>query len=117
MTGLGEVVRTVAERPDVAAAVLVSADGLPIQHAGRRALDPDSVAALAATAARHAGALADATALGAVETIVLECGSGLLAAARLGAADWLVVLPADGADLGTLLYDLRRHRPAFASLL
>ena len=117
MTGLGEVVRTVAERPDVAAAVLVSADGLPIQHAGRRALEPESVAALAATAARHKRALADSVGLGAVETIVLECTAGLLAATRLGGADWLVVLPADGADLGALLYDLRRHRPALASLL
>src|SRR5688500_7863532 len=58
MTGLGDVVRSMAERSDVAAAVLVSADGLPIQHAGRRALEPDAVAALAATAARQGGALA-----------------------------------------------------------
>jgi predicted regulator of Ras-like GTPase activity (Roadblock/LC7/MglB family) len=117
MTGLGEVVRTVAERPDVAAAVLVSADGLPIQHAGRRALEPESVAALASSAARHAGALSGAVGLGPVETIVLECESGFVAAARLGSAEWLLVVPADGADLGALLYDLRRHRPALASLL
>jgi predicted regulator of Ras-like GTPase activity (Roadblock/LC7/MglB family) len=117
MTGLGDVVRAMADRSDVAAAVLVSADGLPIQHAGRRALEPDAVAALAATAARHGGALADAIELGPVETLVLECGAGLLAVARLGSGDWLLVLPADGADLGALLYDLRRHRPAIASLL
>ena len=117
MTGLGDVVRTMAERSDVAAAVLVSADGLPIQHAGRRALEPDAVAARAATAARHGGGLADALELGRVETRVLECGSGLLAVARLGSGDWLLVLPAEGADVGALLYDLRRHRPAIASLL
>ncbi len=117
MTGLADVVRSMAERPDVAAAVLVSADGLPIQHAGRRALEPEAVAALAATAARHGSALADALALGPVETLVLECGGGLLAVARLGAGDWLLVLPSDEADLGLLLYDLRRHRPALAALL
>ena len=99
MTGLGDVVRTMAERSDVAAAMLVSADGLPIQHA------------------RHGAALAEALALGAVETLVLECGAGLFALARLGAGDWLLVVPADGADLGALLYDLRRHRPAITSLL
>jgi predicted regulator of Ras-like GTPase activity (Roadblock/LC7/MglB family) len=117
MTGLADVLRTMAERPDVAAAMLVSADGLPIQHAGRRALDADAVSALAATGARHAGTLADALALGAVETLVLECASGLLVLARLGTGDWLLVIPAERADLGALLYDLRRHRPALASLL
>ncbi|HEU5171024.1 MAG TPA: roadblock/LC7 domain-containing protein [Gemmatimonadales bacterium] len=117
MTGLGEVVRTVAERPDVTGAVLVSADGLPIQHAARGPLEAETVAALVATAARHAASLTDALALGAVETLVLECTGGLAVAARVGAGDWLLVLPADGADVGTLLYDLRRHRPALASLL
>jgi predicted regulator of Ras-like GTPase activity (Roadblock/LC7/MglB family) len=117
MSGLADVVRTMAERSDVAAAVLVSADGLPIQHAGRRTLEPDAVAALAATAARHAAALSDALEFGPVETLVLECGAGLLALARLASDAWLLVLPAEGADLGTLLYDLRRHRPAIASLL
>ena len=117
MTGLADVVRTMAERPDVAAAVLVSGDGLPIQHAGGRTLEPDAVAALAATCARHAGTLAEALALGAMETMVLECAGGLIVLTRLGSGDWLLVLPADGADLGDLLYDLRRHRPALASLL
>jgi predicted regulator of Ras-like GTPase activity (Roadblock/LC7/MglB family) len=117
MTGLADVVRTMAERPDVAAAVLVSADGLPIQHAGRRTLDADAVAALAATGARHAGSLTDALGLGSPETLAVECGGGLLVLARLTSGDWLLVLPADSADLGTLLYDLRRHRAALASLL
>ena len=117
MSGLADVVRTMADRPDVAAAVLVSADGLPIHHAGRRPLDPDAVAALSATGALHAGALAEALALGTVETLVFECGTGLLVLARLASGDWLLVVPADGADLGALLYDLRRHRPALAALL
>ena len=117
MTGLADVVRTMAERPDVAAAVLVSADGLPIQHAGRRTLDADAVAALAATGARHANSLTDALGLGSPETLALECAGGILVLARLTSGDWLLVLPANGADLGTLLYDLRRHRAALASLL
>jgi predicted regulator of Ras-like GTPase activity (Roadblock/LC7/MglB family) len=117
MSGLADVVRTMAERPDIAAAVLVSADGLPIHHAGRRTLDPDVVAALSATGARHAGALSEALVLGAMETLVLECAGGLLVLARLASGNWLLVVPAEGADLGVLLYDLRRHRPALASLL
>src|SRR5581483_9564984 len=41
MSGLGEVVGALADRADVAAVVVVSGDGLPIQHAGRRALDAE----------------------------------------------------------------------------
>lgn len=117
MTGLEEVVRAFADRADVAAVVLVSADGLPIHHAAiRRALDADAAAALAATFGRHAIAFTDAIGLGALETAALETASGLVILARLG-SDWLVVVPAADADAGTLLYDLRRHRPALTALL
>ncbi len=116
MNGLGEAVRTFADRPDVAAVVLLSGDGLPIQAAGRRPLDAESAAALAATFTRHAAALTDAAGLGALETAVLETARGLAVVARVG-TDWLVVLPADDGDAGALLYDLRCHRAALLPLL
>lgn len=116
MNGLGEAVRAFAERADVAAVVLLSSDGLPIQAAGRRPLDAESAAALAATFTRHAGALTDATGLGTLETAVLETANGLAVVARVG-SDWLVVLPGDDADAGALLYDLRWHRTALLALL
>ncbi|HZE75507.1 MAG TPA: roadblock/LC7 domain-containing protein [Gemmatimonadales bacterium] len=116
MAALGEVVRAFADRADVAAVVLLSADGLPIHAGGRRSLDVDSAAALAATFARQAGALAETTGLGELETVVLESGRGLTIVARVG-TDWLVVVPAEEADAGALLYDLRCHRPALTALL
>ena len=116
MTALGEVVRAFGDRPDVAAVVLASAEGLPIHVAGRHSVDPDSTAALAATFARQAAALTEATGLGEVETVVLETARGLAVVARIG-ADWLVVVPAESADAGALLYHLRVHRPALAALL
>lgn len=116
MNGLGEAVRAFADRADVAAVVLLSGDGLPIQAAGRRPLDHESAAALGAAFVRHAGALTDATGLGALETAVLEAANGLAVVARVG-TDWLVVLPGDGADAGALLYDLRCHRAALLPLL
>lgn len=116
MAALGEVVRAFADRADVAAVVLLSGEGLPIHSAGRHPLDPDSTAALAAGCARQAAALTDAIGLGVLETAVLETGRALVVLARLG-ADWLVVVPAEEADAGALLYDLRCHRPALAQLL
>ncbi len=117
MAGLGAVVQALAARDDVAAVVLASADGLPIQHAGQVPADPDAIAALAASLGRQAGALADVLWRNGAETIALESNDRLALAARLGAGDWLIVLPADGADAGALLYELRRHRPALAALL
>jgi predicted regulator of Ras-like GTPase activity (Roadblock/LC7/MglB family) len=116
VTGLGEAVRAFADRADVAAVVLVSGDGLPIQAAGRHPLDAESVAALAATFTRHAAAFVDATGLGGFEAGVLETATGLAFIGRVG-TDWLVVLPTDTADAGRLLYDLRCHRGALLPLL
>lgn len=116
MTALGEVVEAFGDRPDVAAVVLVSADGLPIHTGGRQPVDADSTAALAATFARQAAALTETTGLGQFETAVLESGQGLAVVARVG-SDWLVVLPTEHADAGALLYHLRCHRPALAALL
>jgi predicted regulator of Ras-like GTPase activity (Roadblock/LC7/MglB family) len=117
MAGLGAVVKALAARDDVAAVVLASADGLPIQHAGSLPADPDAIAALAATFGRQAGALADTLWQGAADTVALECNDQLAIAARLNGGDWLIVLPANGADAGALLFELRRHRPALAALL
>ena len=116
MNGLEEAVRAFADRADVAAVVLLSGDGLPIHSAGRRSLDAESAAALAATFTRHAGALTDATGLGGLDTAVLETPVGLIVVARVG-TDWLVVLPGEGTDAGALLYDLRCHRAALLALL
>jgi len=116
LAALGEVVRAFADRADVAAVVLLSTDGLTIHSGGRNSLDTDSTAALAATFARQAGALAETTGLGSLETVVLEGARGLAVVTRVG-TDWLVVLPTEAADAGALLYDLRCHRPALAALL
>ncbi len=115
MAGLGDVVRALAERDAVASVVLLSADGLPIHHAGRE-VDADAIAALTATMVRDANLLADTLARGALGTMVLVSDRGLAIVARVG-ADWLVVLPVDGAEVGALLYDLRRHRSALTALL
>jgi predicted regulator of Ras-like GTPase activity (Roadblock/LC7/MglB family) len=114
---LSEVVQRLAARDGVEAVLLLSGDGLPIEHASRSAVDAETVAALAATLARHAGRLGEGAGLGDVATGVLEFGGGLIILARAGADDWLAVLARSEADIGPLLYDLRQHRTALATLL
>ena len=117
MTELGEVVQSLAARDGVQAVLLLSADGLPIQHAAHGPFDSETVAALAATLARQAALLGQGAGRGDLATAVLEYGDGLLILARAGTGDWLALLAAADADIGPLLYDLRQHRSALVPLL
>jgi predicted regulator of Ras-like GTPase activity (Roadblock/LC7/MglB family) len=83
----------------------------------RGAFDSEAVAALAATLARHADQLGQGAGRGDLGVAVLEFGEGLLVLARAGTGDWLAILGAPDADIGPLLYDLRQHRSALATLL
>jgi predicted regulator of Ras-like GTPase activity (Roadblock/LC7/MglB family) len=117
MSDLGLVVQRLAARDGVKAALLLSSDGLPIEHAAAGAFEPETVAALAATLAQYAGRLGAGTSLGELSTAVLEFEDGLLLVARVGTGGWLAILAAPEADIGPLLFDLRQHRPALTALL
>jgi predicted regulator of Ras-like GTPase activity (Roadblock/LC7/MglB family) len=49
MASLGEVVRGLGARDGVEAVLVLSADGLPIEHTSRVTFEPEAVAALQAT--------------------------------------------------------------------
>ena len=117
MAGLGDVLRSLAARDGVQAALLLSGDGLPIEHAADGVFEPETVAALAATLAQCAARLGEGAARGELRTAVLDYAGGLVVLARAGSADWLAILARPGADVGPLLYDLRHHGPALAGLL
>lgn len=117
MSSLSDVVRALADRPGVEAVVVASMDGLPIAHEGRAGSDPDAMAALAATAIRHASQLADGASLGQVQTIALEGEHGTLLVTPASPGSWLLVLVEPDANFGRVLFDLRRHRTALATLL
>ena len=116
MTGLAEVLRGLAARDGVQGAVLLSGEGLPIDHVGDD-LEPDTIAALAATLAQYAGRLGEGAQRGELQGAVVDFTGGPVVLARAGASDWLAILARPGADLGPLLYDLRCHGPALAELL
>ena len=117
MIELAAVVRALAAREGVEAVLLLSSDGLPIEHAARRALDPDAVAALAATLTQYAGQLGRGAERGELTTAVLEYDGGIVVLSRVGTGNWLALLARGEADLGPLLFDLRQHRSALAPLL
>jgi predicted regulator of Ras-like GTPase activity (Roadblock/LC7/MglB family) len=117
MASLNEVVRGLNEHQGVEAVLVLSGDGLPIEHAARGSFDAESLAALTATLLQYATRLGTGAARGALRTAVLEYERGVLVVAQLGAGDCLAILAAPGTDVGPLLYDLRQHRPALTALL
>jgi predicted regulator of Ras-like GTPase activity (Roadblock/LC7/MglB family) len=117
MAGLSDVLHSLAGRDGVQAALLLSGEGLPIEHAARSPFEPETVAALAATLAQYANRLGDGAGRGELRTAVLDFAGGPVVLARAGSEDWLALLARPGADIGPLLYDLRHHRPALAGLL
>jgi predicted regulator of Ras-like GTPase activity (Roadblock/LC7/MglB family) len=116
MSGLADVLRGLAARDGVQGALLLSGEGLPIDHAGS-GFESDAVAALAATLAHYAGQLGADAGRGELRTAVLDFARGPLVLTRAGSSDWIAILAHADRDIGPLLYDLRRHGPALAGLL
>ena len=117
MPALSEVVRALAAREGVDAVVVVSPDGLPIDHAAHTPCDADALAALTATLLRPAGRLGETARGGALARAVFEFGGGIAIVSVLGDGNALLVVAGAGADVGAMLYDLRRHAPALNALL
>jgi uncharacterized protein len=105
------------DRDGIEAVLVLSADGLPIEHASRQPFEAEPLAALTATLAQYANRLGLGSGRGALRTAVMDYERGLLVVAQIGAGDCLAILARSDANIGELLYDLRQHRPALAALL
>jgi predicted regulator of Ras-like GTPase activity (Roadblock/LC7/MglB family) len=117
MPTIRELVQALARRNGVDAVVVVGRDGEPIDSASGDGVDAENVAALLPSVIRGMGELGTAGGRGAFATAVLEFGAGLAVVAVLHADAMLVVLVRPETNIGTLLFDLRRHRTAIAGLL
>jgi predicted regulator of Ras-like GTPase activity (Roadblock/LC7/MglB family) len=117
MAGLRDVVQGLAARPDVDAVVVLSSDGLPIDSAGRAVMDPEAVAALAATFANGARRLGEAAECAGLGGTVVEFSDRLAVLRPLGTEGHLFVLATRETNIGPLLFDLRRDASTLATLL
>ena len=117
MPTIREVVEALSRSSGVDAVVVVGRDGLPIDSRTANGVDAESVAALLPTAITQMAQLGDAGGRGEFTTAVLEFGSGLAIVAVLNADALLIMLVQPATNVGSLLFDLRRHRTAIAGLL
>src|SRR5437660_1168720 len=117
MATIREVVEALSRRTGVDAVVVVGRDGLPIDSRTANGVDAESVAALLPSVINGMAQLGQAGGRGDFGAGVLEFGAGLALVSVLHADALLVVLVQPSTNVGALLYDLRRHRSAIASLL
>ena len=116
MPTIRDLVAAIRRREGVDAAVVLGRDGLLIDHQADPSLDAENLAAHVPSILQYAEELGAASAHGHLLTAVLEYGNGSAVLAAMSADAILLVLVRPSADLGALLFDLRRHRANIAAL-
>jgi len=117
MPTIRDLVGAIRQRDGVDAAILVGRDGLLIDGQAVPNLDPEGLAAhipSIVTAADEFGAISGR---GPVITGVFEHPNGLVVVSVLSAEATLLVLVQPQANVGQLLFELRRNREHMAALV
>jgi predicted regulator of Ras-like GTPase activity (Roadblock/LC7/MglB family) len=117
LTTIRDLVESIRQRAGVDAAIVVGRDGLLIDGRGGEGVDTEAIAAHAPALIASAESLGDASRRGALTAAVLEYPGGLAIVSVLSTEAILLVLARQEADLGGLLFELRRNRERMAALV
>ena len=112
-----DLVEAIRRREGVEAAVVLGRDGLLIDSQVVPGLDAEDMAARIPPIIAPADELGAALGRGALTTTVLEHQGGLAIASVLSPEAILFVLMRPTANVGQLLYELRRNREQLATLV
>lgn len=117
MPTIHDVVQALGSREGVDAVLVLGEDGLTIDaHAGA-GLDADGLAALVPSVTAACEQLGSAAERGGFGVGLVEYANGMVLVAELTADTLLAMVFAAGANVGSHLYELKRHRTAIAELL
>lgn len=117
MAGSRELMAAIRQRDGVEAAVIVGRDGLLIDGSASSPVDADHVAAHVPSLLAAAEELGGVLRASDTRTIVVEYDHAVGIISALSADTALLVLTAPSAELGPLLFELRRNRERIAALL
>ena len=117
MPTIRDLVAAIRQREGVEAAVVLGRDGLLIDSLASADFDAEQVAAHVPSIVQFADEFGAAAARGKLQTAVLEHEHGLAVISALSSDAVLLVLVQPTANLGRLLYELRRHRANIAALV
>lgn len=117
MATIRDFVVAIRQREGIAAAVVLGRDGLLIDSQVDSGLDAEHIAAHVPSIIQYTEDLANAASQGELRTIVLEHLHGATIISTMSEDVVLLVMATPHADLGALLFDLRRHRANIAALV
>ncbi|HVT38760.1 MAG TPA: roadblock/LC7 domain-containing protein [Gemmatimonadaceae bacterium] len=117
MPTIRDLVSAIRRRDGVEAAIVLGRDGLLIDSQALSGLDSEHVAAHVPSIIQFADELGAAASRGGLQTAVLEHEHGLAVISALSGDAVLLVLLQPGANMGPLLYELRRNRANIAALV
>lgn len=117
MPTISDLVDAIRQRDGVEAAVVLGRDGLLIGSQADVHVNAEQLAAHVPSIVQFADEYGGAAARGALQTAILEHEHGLSVISCLSPDAVLLVLVQPGANLGQLLYELRRNRANIAALV
>jgi predicted regulator of Ras-like GTPase activity (Roadblock/LC7/MglB family) len=117
MPTIRDLVGALRQREGVDAAVVLGRDGLLIDSETVPNVDAESVAALIPSIVTAADEYGAHDGRGALTTAILEFAHGIAVISVLSSDAILLVLVRPNANLGTLLFELRRNRENIAALV
>jgi predicted regulator of Ras-like GTPase activity (Roadblock/LC7/MglB family) len=117
MPSIRDVVRTLAVRDGVDAVIVLGRDGLTIDSSVKDGVDPDGLAALIPSVVAACTQLGLAASRGEFGLGAVEYAGGVALICALTPESLLAVFVKSNVNVGSLLYELHRHRSAIASLL
>lgn len=117
MPTIRELVGALGQRDGVEGVILLGRDGLVIDGRTSATLDAELLAAHVPALVAAAEELAHHAQRGPLVTSVLEYERGFALVSALSSEAVLLVLVHPSANVGSILFDLRRHRGHIASLV
>lgn len=117
MATIRDLVGAIRQREGVEAAVVLGRDGLLIDSQVLPNFDPEHIAAHIPSIINAAEELASAAKRGELVTSILEYERGYAIVSVLSREALLLVLVQPNADVGKLLFELRRNRQHIAALV
>ena len=117
MPTIRDVVQALGRRDGVDGVIVLGRDGLTVDATTRDGLDADGLAALVPSVAAACSRLGSAASRGDFATGLVEYGGGMAVISVLTPEVLLALFIQPDVNIGALLYELKRHRSAIASLL